>query len=74
MDIYQIWTTYNKQWSKCEMLAFTGVMILVCIVVAVCAQKEIEYHTGNGNFTIRSFYGNCLWLNGIYQNKYRPRI
>lgn len=40
MDIYQIWTTYNKQWSKCEMLAFTGVMILVCIVVAVCVHRK----------------------------------
>ena len=28
MDIYQIWTTYNKQWSRYEILAFVGVLIL----------------------------------------------
>ena len=37
MDIYQIWTTYNKQWSRYEILAFVGVMILVCTVTAVLA-------------------------------------
>lgn len=36
MDIYQIWTTYNKQWSRYEILAFVGVLILVCIAMAVC--------------------------------------
>ena len=40
MDIYQIWTTYNKQWSKYEILAFVGVLTLVCIVMAVCVHKK----------------------------------
>ena len=31
MDIYQIWTTYNKQWSRYEISAFVGVLILVCM-------------------------------------------
>ena len=40
MDIYQIWTTYNKQWSKYETLAFVGVLILVCIVMTVCVHRK----------------------------------
>lgn len=40
MDIYQIWTTYNKQWSRYEILAFVGVMILVCTVMAVCVHRK----------------------------------
>lgn len=41
MDIYQIWTTYNKQWSRYEILAFTGVLILVCTAMAVLHILEI---------------------------------
>ena len=40
MDIYQIWTTYNKQWSRYEILAFVGVLILVCTVMAVCVHRK----------------------------------
>lgn len=40
MDIYQIWTTYNKQWSKYEILASMGILILVCIVMAVCVHRK----------------------------------
>lgn len=40
MDIYQIWTTYNKQWSRYEILAFVGVLILVCIAMAVCVHRK----------------------------------
>ena len=40
MDIYQIWTTYNKQWSRYEILAFTGVLILVCTAMAVCVHRK----------------------------------
>lgn len=34
MDIYQIWTTYNKKWSKYEILAFGVLLLLTVIVVA----------------------------------------
>ena len=40
MDIYQIWTTYNKQWSRYEILAFVGVLILVCTAMAVCVHRK----------------------------------
>lgn len=40
MDIYQIWTTYNKPWSRYEILAFTGILILVCIVMSVCVHRK----------------------------------
>lgn len=41
MDIYQIWTTYNKKWSKYEILAFSVLLLLTVIVVAgcVCGKK-----------------------------------
>ena len=32
MDIYQIWTTYNKKWSKYEILAFSVLLLLTGIV------------------------------------------
>ena len=40
MDIYQIWTTYNRQWSRYEILAFAGVLILVCTAMAVCVHRK----------------------------------
>lgn len=40
MDIYQIWTTYNKQWSRYETLAFVGVLILVSTAMAVCVHRK----------------------------------
>lgn len=40
MDIYQIWTTYNKQWSRYEILAFVGVLILVCTTMAVYVHRK----------------------------------
>ena len=40
MDIYQIWTTYNKQWSRYEILAFAGILILVCTAMVVCVHRK----------------------------------
>ena len=40
MDIYQIWTTYNKKWSKYEILAFSVLLILTVIVVAGCVCRK----------------------------------
>lgn len=40
MDIYQIWTTYNKQWSRYEILAFVGILILVCIAMTVYVYRK----------------------------------
>lgn len=34
MDIYQIWITYNKPWSKCE-LCFWGVVLALTIIIVV---------------------------------------
>lgn len=40
MDIYQIWTTYNKKWSKYEILAFSVLLLLTVIVVAGCVCRK----------------------------------
>lgn len=40
MDIYQVWITYNKQWSKHEIITFAGILTLVCIVMAVCVYRK----------------------------------
>lgn len=40
MDIYQIWTTYNKQWSRHEILAFGLVLTVVCIGMVVCVYRK----------------------------------
>lgn len=40
MDIYQIWSTYNRQWSSYEILVFVGVITLVCIIMTVCVHKK----------------------------------
>lgn len=45
MDIYQIWTTYNRQWSKYEILAFVGVLILACTAITIFQNcYEIIYY------------------------------
>lgn len=40
MDIYQIWTTYNKKWSKYEILAFSVILLLTVIIMAHCLWKK----------------------------------
>ena len=40
MDIYQIWTTYNKKWSKYEILAFSVLLLLTVIVIAGCVCRK----------------------------------
>lgn len=40
MDIYQIWTTYNKKWSKYEILAFSVILLLTVIIMAYCLWKK----------------------------------
>lgn len=38
--IYQIWTTYNKKWSKYEILAFSVILLLTVIIMAYCLWKK----------------------------------
>lgn len=40
MDIYQIWSTYNKKWSKYEILAFSVWLLLTVIVAAGCVCRK----------------------------------
>ena len=40
MDIYQIWSTYNKKWSKYEILAFSVILLLIVIIMAYCLWKK----------------------------------
>ena len=40
MDIYQIWATYNKQWSRYEILAFVGVLTLACIAMVIHVHRK----------------------------------
>ena len=63
MDIYQIWTTYNKQWSRHEILAFGLVLTVVCIGMAVCVyRKEAAHRSGIGSRGIGGVSRNCIWL------------
>lgn len=41
MDIYQIWTTYNKKWSKYEILAFSVILLLIVIIMAYRGITEV---------------------------------
>ena len=36
MDVYQIWTTYNKPWSKSEVFIFAVILAMVCILMSIC--------------------------------------
>lgn len=40
MDIYQIWTTYNKKWSRYEILVFSIVLLLTVIVLTGCVCRN----------------------------------
>ena len=40
MDIYHIWTTYNKKWSKYEILAFSVILLLTVIIMVYCLWKK----------------------------------
>lgn len=40
MEIYQIWTTYNKAWSKCEMLIFSIILFFAVIIVSECVRRK----------------------------------
>lgn len=68
MDIYQIWTTYNKQWSRYEILAFTGVLILVCTAMAVCVHRKKLNIIQAAAVLALVVPGNCIWINCIYQD------
>ena len=58
MDIYQIWITYNKQWSQREILAFVGVLILVCVIVLVSMyRKKINIVQAVAVFVLVIFLG-----------------
>jgi glycopeptide antibiotics resistance protein len=40
MDIYQIWTTYNKEWSGNEIVAFSILLLMTVIVAAGCVYRK----------------------------------
>lgn len=33
MDIYQIWATHNKEWSKREIIVFSVILVLTAVIV-----------------------------------------
>lgn len=43
MDIYQIWSTYNKKWSKYEILAFSVILLLTVIIMAFLKKKMVNW-------------------------------
>lgn len=58
MDIYQIWTTYNKKWPKYEILAFSVLLLLTVIVVAGCVcRKKINIIQAMAIVTMVIFLG-----------------
>ena len=40
MDIYQIWTKYNKPWSKFEIACFSVALIIIFICTSYCVYKK----------------------------------
>lgn len=44
MDIYQIWTTYNKPWSRREIAAFSIILIFTIIGILLGLSKK-KIHT-----------------------------
>ena len=72
MDIYQIWTTYNKNWSKYEILAFSVLLLLTVIMLAggVCRKKLDLIQATVVVMMVSNISWNYVWLYGIYQNKY----
>lgn len=58
MDIYQIWTAYNKKWSKYEILAFSGILLLTVIVMVYCLwRKKINIIQAGAVITLVIFLG-----------------
>ena len=79
MDIYQIWTTYNKQWSRYEILAFVGVLIeiipklkkIYIINFFICL---LEFGLGYSGDNIGGIFGTQSGCNGylnLFLIKYR---
>ena len=56
MDIYQIWTTYNKQWSRYEILAFVGVLMTLIWKVENVLYMEKEIRNGEYTLMLRQKY------------------
>lgn len=44
MDIYQIWTTYNKPWSRREIAAFSVILIFTITGILLGLSKK-KIHT-----------------------------
>lgn len=40
MDIYQIWTTYNKPWSKREIICFLIILLITLVGTLYCVYKK----------------------------------
>lgn len=58
MDIYQIWTTYNRQWSKNEVVVFCGILILTVAIIVFCIlRKKINIIQAIGILAIVVFLG-----------------
>ena len=75
MDIYQIWTTYNKKWSKYEILAFSVWLLLTVIVAAGCVcRKKINLIQAVSVVIMVIFLGIVFGSTVFYQNKYRSSV
>ena len=35
---------------------------------SVCTQKEAEYSSSSGSIGVGGVFGNCIWINCIYQD------
>ena len=75
MDIYQIFTAYNNPWSHREILFFSGILIFAVIVVSYYIRKEKLNKLQAMAISCRSnFYGNCIWVYRIYEDRYNTAI
>ena len=47
MDIYQIWMIYNPMWSKCEIISFSVLMIIIMMITTYGIWKR-KWNTVQG--------------------------
>lgn len=58
MELYQIWTTYNKEWSKRETILFGAIFVLNIVIIPYDSyhESQITIPTIRGNRTSNTLF------------------